>query len=50
VLGCTFAGVYLLVGLAWALVALAGLLLADLIADLLTERTPHGRAGGPTGT
>jgi hypothetical protein len=47
VLGLSFAGVFLLLGLPWALIDVAGLLFLDLLADLLT--TGRGAADGRTG-
>lgn len=38
------AGVWLLAGLAWALICAAGLLLLDLVSDFVPERGVRGRS------
>jgi hypothetical protein len=46
VLGLAFAGVFLLAGLPFALLTVAGLLFVDLVVDLLIEgASRYGRAG-----
>ena len=47
ILGCSFAGVCLLVGLPWALIAVAVLTFFDLLSDLWVEAL-RGRAGRTT--
>jgi hypothetical protein len=49
VLGCSFAGVFMLAGLGWALIDVAGLVFADLLSDLLTGRASDGRTRRPPG-
>ena len=43
-------GVFLLAGAGWCLITVAGLLLLDLLTELIPERSTSGRTDGPSGT